>query len=251
MSTLRAAWLGHPSGHPRRPPTAGVPRRCTAAAYVAFASFAGAVALFSRNDIHRLWGLIACCAYASAGAAALVWRSRGKDLALLLSASGALVTPLLLNAATGRMQPEVAVIARSAQLLVHHHSPYLSAALLAALHDPNAFNPYLPVMSLFGVPRALLGPSVMTDPRVWFGAAFLAAFWLALRTAGARNPLRWTVFIAASPVIALELAAGGTDVPILALLCLGFALLWHRPRFAAAGVALGLASAPRQPPGRP
>jgi hypothetical protein len=44
-------------------------------------------------------------------------------------------------------------------------------------------------------------------------------------------------------VIAFELAVGGTDVPILALLCLGFALLWRRPRFALAGIALGLASA--------
>jgi 4-amino-4-deoxy-L-arabinose transferase-like glycosyltransferase len=255
---LRAAPLAHaPSCRARRLPQAIVTRYWTAAAYVAFACFAGSVALFSRNDIHRLWGLIACCAYAAAAAVAAAgaspggpsrpaqpgWRSRGKDAALLLSVSGALVTPLFLNAATGRMQPEVAVIARSAQQLVHGHSPYLSAASLAALHDPNAFNPYLPLMSLFGVPRALFGPSVITDPRLWFGAAFLVVFWLALRAAGARDSLRWTAFIAASPVIAFELAVGGTDIPILALLCLGFALLSRRPRIAAAGVALGLASA--------
>jgi hypothetical protein len=244
MSTLRAAPVAHaPSRRARRLPPVSVPRYWTNAAYVAFACFAGGVALFSRNDIHRLWGLIACCAYAAAAAAGLAWRSRGKDVALLLSVSGALVTPLFLNAATGRMQPEVAVIARSAQLLVHGHSPYLGTASLAALHDPNAFNPYLPLMSLFGVPRALFGPSVITDPRVWFGAAFIVTFWLALRAAGARDSLRWTVFIAASPVIAFELAVGGTDIPILALLCLGFALLWRRPHIAAAGVALGLASA--------
>jgi len=244
MASLRGA---PPGSAPRRwagrlSPTRA-PRYWAAVAFAVCAGFAGGVALFSTNDLHRLWGLTAACAYAAAALAVLVWRSRGFDVALLLSASGALVTPLFMNAATGRKQPEVAVIARSARQLVQHHSPYLSAASLAAVHNPNAYDPYLPVMSLFGIPRALFGPHVITDPRVWFGAAFLVIFWLALRAAGARNAVRWTVLVAASPVIAFELAVGGTDIPILALLCLGFALLWRRPRFAAAGVALGLASA--------
>lgn len=219
------------------------PRYWAAAAFAVCAAFAGGVALFSTNDLHRLWGLIAACAYVAAALSVLAWRSRGIDLALLLSVGGALVGPLFVNAATGRRQPEVAVIARSAKQLVHHHSPYQSAASLAAVHNPNAYNPYLPVMSLFGIPRALFGSHVITDPRVWFGLAFLVVFWLALRAAGARNCVRWTVFIAASPVIAFELAVGGTDIPILALMCLGFALLWRQPRFAFAGIALGLASA--------
>jgi hypothetical protein len=214
-----------------------------AAAYVVCACFAAGVALFSGNDLHRLWGVIAGCGYAAAAVAILAGRSRGIDLALLLSVSGALVAPLFLNAATGRMQPEVAVIERSAGQLVHLRPPYASAASLAAVHDPNAYNPYLPVMSLFGVPRALFGPHLVTDPRVWFAAAFGVIFWLALRAAGAGYCLRWTLLAGASPVIAFELAVGGTDVPILALLCLGFALLWRRPRVAAAGIALGLASA--------
>jgi 4-amino-4-deoxy-L-arabinose transferase-like glycosyltransferase len=244
MASLRGA---PPGSAPRRwagrlSPTRA-PRYWAVAAFVVCAGFAGGVALFSTNDLHRLWGLTAFCAYVAAALVVLAWRSRGIDVALLLSASGALVTPLFMNAASGRKQPEVAVIARSAKQLVTHHSPYLSAASLAAVHNPNAYNPYLPVMSLFGIPRALFGPHVITDPRVWFGAAFLVIFWLALRAAGARNAVRWTVLIAASPVIALELAVGGTDIPILALLCLGFALLWRRPRFAAAGIALGLASA--------
>jgi 4-amino-4-deoxy-L-arabinose transferase-like glycosyltransferase len=244
MASLRGA---PPGSAPRRwaerlSPTRA-PRYWAAAAFVVCAGFAGGVALFSTNDLHRLWGLTAACAYVAAALAVLAWRSRGIDIALLLSASGALVTPLFMNAASGRKQPEVAVIARSAKQLVADHSPYLSAASLAAVHNPNAYNPYLPVMSLFGIPRALFGPHVITDPRVWFGAAFLVIFWLALRAAGAGNAVRWTVLIAASPVIAFELAVGGTDIPILALLCLGFALLWRQPRFWAAGAALGLASA--------
>ena len=220
-----------------------VPRYWAAAAFAVCAAFAGGVALFSTNDLHRLWGLIAACSYVAAAMAVLAWRSRGIDLALLLSVAGALVTPLFLNAADGQKQPEVSVIARSAGQLVHDHSPYQSVASLATTHDPNAYNPYLPVMALFGIPRALFGSHVITDPRVWFGLAFLLIFWLALRAAGARHAIRWTVFIAASPVIAFELAVGGTDVPILALMCLGFALLWRRPRFVLAGIALGLASA--------
>ena len=220
-----------------------VPNYWTAAAFVVCAGFAGGVIIISSNDLHRLWGLIACCTYLAAAMAVLAWRSRGIDLALLLSVCGALITPLFWNAADGQKQPEVGVITRSAGQLVHDHSPYQSVASLATSHDPNAYNPYLPVMALFGVPRALFGSHVITDPRVWFGLAFVVIFWLALKAAGARNCVRWTVFIAASPVIAFELAVGGTDVPILALMCLGFALLWRRPRVILAGIALGLASA--------
>jgi Glycosyltransferase family 87 len=229
----RAGWLWPVS----------VPKYWTAAAFVVCAGFAGSVALFSTNDLHRLWGLIAGCTYIAAATAVLAWRSRGIDLALLLSVCGALITPMFWNAADGQRQPEVAVITRSAGQLVHDHSPYQSVASLASTHDPNAYNPYLPVMALFGVPRALFGSHVITDPRVWFGLAFVVIFWFALKAAGARNCIRWTVFIAASPVIAFELAVGGTDVPILALMCLGFALLWRRPRVVLAGIALGLASA--------
>src|ERR1700728_2935801 len=200
-----------------------VPRHWAASAFAACAVFAGGVAVFSTNDLHRLWGLIATCAYIGAALAVLAWRSRGIDLALLLSVGGALVTAMVWNAATNQKQPEVGVIARSAKQLVNHHSPYQSAASLAAAHNPNAYNPYLPVMSLFGIPRALFGSHVITDPRVWF--------WLALRAAGAKNCVRWTVFVAACPVIAFELAVGGDDIPIVALMCLGFALLWRRPRW--------------------
>jgi hypothetical protein len=205
--------------------------------------YAGAVALFSSNGLHRLWGLIAACAYVGAVAAVLAWRSRGVDLALALSVGGALIAPLFLNAADGRRQPEVAVIAKSAGQLVSHHSPYQSPAALATVHSANAYDPYLPVMILFGIPRAVFGSHVITDPRVWFGLTFMIIFWVALKVAGARNAGRWTVFAAATPIIGFELAVGGDDVPILALMCLGFALLWRRPHFVLAGIALGLASA--------
>ena len=220
-----------------------VPRRWCAAVFAVCAIFATGVALFSTNDLHRHWGAIAACAYLVAAVSTLAWQTWGIDLALLVSVGGALVTPLFWNAATGKRQPEVSVIQRSAGQLVHYHSPYQSAAALAAVHNPNAYNPYLPVMSLFGVPRALFGPAMVTDPRIWFGLAFLIVFGLALAAAGARHVVRWTLFIAATPVIALELAVGGTDVPILALMCLGLALLWRRPKHVLAGLAIGVAAA--------
>src|SRR6202034_2943569 len=111
----------------------------------------------------------------------------------------------------------------------------------------NAYNPYLPVMALFGLPRAFFNLGLLTDPRVWFGVVFIVVFWFALRRGGARDPGRWAVLVAASPVIAFELAVGGTDVPMVAFLCLGFALLWSSPgqpcRPVLAGLALGVAAA--------
>jgi hypothetical protein len=141
-------------------------------------------------------------------------------------------------------QPEVDVIARSAVLLIHHGTPYESAAQLAATTDPNAYNPYLPVMSLFGLPEAIFGRMLWTDPRVWFAAVFIAAFAWALRIGGAAGVWRWTALVAASPIVALELAAGGDDGPMVAFLCLGFAVLAARPRRAViwSGLALGLAA---------
>ena len=245
MLSLRFALAerNRPGRWARRMIPAANPRRWYAAVFAGCAIYATGVALFSSNDLHERWGVIAACSYLAAAAAVLAWRSHGIDLALLVSVGGALVAPLYWNVATGKRQPEVSVIQRSAGQLVHHHSPYQSAAALAAIHDPNAYNPYLPVMSLFGIPRALFGPGMITDPRIWFGLAFLVFFGLALAAAGAKDVVRWTLFVAATPVIAFELAVGGTDVPILALMCLGLALLWRRPRYVLAGLAIGVAAA--------
>jgi len=226
---------------------AAMPRRWLAAVFGVSAIFASLVAIFSTDSVHQLWGAMAACGYGLAVAAVLGWRKRGADLALGLSFVGALVLPLAWMAAKALEQPEVAVVARSAVTLIHQGSPYAGVAALANTHDPNNFNPYLPVMALFGLPRALIGGGALTDPRVWFGVVFLVVFWLALRRGGAQHPARWAILVAASPVIAFELAVGGTDVPMVAFLCLGFALLWAAPgqacRPALAGLALGVASA--------
>ena len=49
-----------------------IPRRWVAAAFAACALYAGAVALFTSNDIHRLWGTTAAAGYLLAAVATLV-----------------------------------------------------------------------------------------------------------------------------------------------------------------------------------
>ena len=244
MLTLRQAPLRCPE--PRQfnwPSPTVVPRVWVTAVFAASAAYALMMAIVTTNHLHRLWGVFAACSYLLAAMAVLAWKSRGLDSALLISLTGALVAPLVLMADARIQQPEVRVINKSASMLVHQGTPYVGPAALAAAHSPNVFDPYLPLMTLFGMPRALLGFSVLTDPRIWFGAGFVIVFAAALAVTGAKDVLRWTVLVTASPVIAFSLTVGGTDVPVLACLCLGFALLWREPHPVLAGLALGVAAA--------
>ena len=222
-----------------------MPRRVLAGVFAGCAIFGMLVAILSGNDLHRFWGTSAACGYGAAAIALLLWRSGGRvaDIAILLAFCGGLVAPLVYLAVTGQEQPEVYVVARSASLLIHHGTPYLADTTLASTTDPNAFDPYLPVMAIFGLPQALIGDHVIADPRIWFGVCFLIVFWLAMRRGGALDPARWTVFVAGSPVIAFQLAVGGTDVPMVAFLSLGFALLWGFRAVWPAGLALGIGAA--------
>jgi hypothetical protein len=215
-------------------------RRWLAGIFALSAIWAILVAVFSNDHVHQIWGEMAAAGYGLAFVVMLVLRhTRALDVALGLAFLGGLIVPLGYLAARGLMQPEVWVVANSGASLIHHDTPYTDAAVLAGTQDPNAYNPYLPVMALFGLPRTFFNLGLLTDPRVWFGVVFLVVFWLALRCAGARDPGRWTVLVAATPVIAFELAVGGTDVPMIAFLCLGFAFLWER-RPVLAGLALGI-----------
>ena len=225
-----------------------LPRVWLIAAFAFCALYAGGVAAFTTNPLHRFWGIAAACAYLAAALLAWLWpRSSswargGVDMALIAIMCGAVMVPLVWLAWHGQSQPEVTVVARSASTLIHHGSPYQSPKELAATSDPNAYNPYLPLMAVFGLPQALAGQGTLADPRVWFGVVFLVVFAVALKIGGAKDYLRWAVLVTASPVIAFELAVGGTDVPMVAFMCLGFAFLWRSRGEIAAGLALGIAS---------
>jgi len=225
-----------------------IPRVWLMTGLLGCALFAAGVSLFSSDSLHRLWGVAAACAYAVAALAVVAWKSRwtyGIDVALGAMICGAILVPLLWMIWHGHGEPEVGVVANSAKTLIRDGTPYRSAQALAGTTDPNAYNPYLPLMAAFGVPQAMAGQGPLTDPRVWFGLVFLTVFACALKVAGARDATRWAVLLTASPVIAFELCVGGTDVPMVAFMCLGFALLWRRGGHSvlAAGLALGVASA--------
>ncbi|MGF1339453.1 glycosyltransferase 87 family protein [Streptomyces flavovirens] len=214
--------------------------------WAACALAALATAALSTLGPHRVWGAVAAAGYAAAawlspsrptdrGPADYGPTDRGPTAsrgrrAAAVAASGAALLPLLILLATGRAQLEVEVVARSASLLLATGSPYVPHP--EALAD---FDPYLPGMAVFGIPEALFGAGPLTDPRVWTGAAFLAA----LAACGRGLPPLWT---AACPLVALPLAVGGVDLPVVALMCLGLTLA-GRGRAGGAGLVLGLAAA--------
>ena len=189
--------------------------------YAAFAVFAGLVALLSGEPAHRLWGTFAAVAYAGAALACL-WRpTRARQAPLAIALTGAVLAPLGWLASTGAAMPEVGVVERSAAMLVHHGELYQSAGTLAASHQVYGYDPYLPVMMVFGLPRALFGPSVATDPRLWDGLVFAVLVAVSLWLAGSRSAVRHATLVVASPLIAFPLTVSGNDLPVIGLICLG------------------------------
>jgi|CZKT01.1.fsa_nt_gi hypothetical protein len=214
--------------------------------YAAFAVYAGAVAVFSGPDEDRSWAVWAFAAYAVAALVAAWWRSHGSGAGLVVSVGGAVMAPVAWLATHAPPTPDVQVVSRSAVLLLRHGTPYLYPAQLGHLAGPLAYNPYLPVMSVFGLPRALGVPGVAGDPRLWLGAVSLTLFAVAFGVAGRPDALRCGLFAVASPVVAFPLALGVTDPPVLALVCLALALLCRAARTTAvwpAAIVLGVACA--------
>jgi glycosyl transferase family 87 len=227
--------------------TAVARREWLAIAAAGSAVFAVVTALISVNQPERLWGLCAAVGYGVAAVVAAVLRYRDPVVAVAVSLTGAVAVPLGWLVSAGMAQPEVGVVSHGAALFLHQGSPYLGPAALAAAHNVNAYDPYLPALIMFGMPRALLGGGLVTDPRVWFGLGFLLAFVTAAAVAGARRPGWCAIVVIASPVVALPLSAGGDDLPVLGLMCLGLAVAARddlgRWRPVAAGLVMGLAAA--------
>ncbi|NSC19797.1 DUF2029 domain-containing protein [Streptomyces albus subsp. chlorinus] len=176
------------------------------------------LALVSDLGPHRVWGAVAATGYAAA--AVLACGARSRPVARLVSVAGAVVVPLVSLVAAGLGQLELTVVERSGQSLLTTGSPYATDP--AAVAD---FNPYLPGMALFGV--------LPGDARWWMGGVFVAA----LAAAGLG---RARLF--ACPLVALPLAVGGIDLPLVGLMCLGIVLA-GRGRSGRAGLVLGAAAA--------
>jgi hypothetical protein len=235
-------------GHPPRPRQAGpglrtalgtglgaglaswLGRRRVWALYAAFALYAGAVAVFSGPGDDRSWGIWAAFGYAAAAALAAVWPGRaGRRAALAASLAGALAAPVVWLATQASPTPDVHVVSGSAVLLLHHGTPYLDPAQLAH-GNVLSYNPYLPVMTIFGLPHALGLPGLAGDTRPWLVLATLLLLAAALRIASPAVRTRGAAlglaaFATASPVLAFPLAQGITDPPMIALTILALALL--------------------------
>jgi hypothetical protein len=107
-----------------------------------------------------------------------------------------------------------------------------------------AYDPYEPLMAVFGLPDAAGLTGWPASPRLWLALAGAAGVYLAFRIPGAppRQALRSAVLALASPVLALPLATGGSDLPVIASLGVALALAERAPRLAAA-LAAGVACA--------
>lgn len=249
---MRAS-LAMPASAPAagRAEAAPPPSRLAAAAwYAVFGAYAGLVAIFSVPYHDRIWGTWATAGYFAAAAAAWLWRSRGRDLALGLSLAGALAGPASFLIATARpsdvITPDVLVVERAARLLLAHGTPYLDPAQTIHQTAPIVYNPYLPFMAIYGMPRVIGLPGALGDTRLWTIAATLALFALALRIAGRRDWLRTGLFALAAPIVAFPLTVGITDSPVLGIFALTLALLSRArrdPRIVTAGLVLGMACA--------
>jgi hypothetical protein len=217
--------------------------------FTLFAGYAAVVAAVTRGP-GSVWGACAAVSYGCAALAA--WRSRGSALPLLIGVCGAVAAPTIWLAARWQPGGEPAVVARAAFLLLHHGSPYLASGQLVSAQS---YNPYLPAMSVFGLPHLTGLPGILGNPASWMAATSLALIAIAMsaslphhsrcRAPGAGTPLRSTALAVASPVLALPIAIGTTDPPVIALTCLALACASRstgsRP---APGVPAGTGSAP-------
>ena len=213
--------------------------------FAAFTLYAGVTILTGHAD--GTWAAWACGGYAVTTVLLLITRSWLIPLAA--AAGGALIAPLFWLITKAAPTGEVVVISQSANYLLKHGTPYLPQPLLTGWES---YNPYLPVMEIFGLPRSAGLGGVIGDPRIWttlvtivtLAAAFTVVSPHRIRDCRqCRNRLAWLTTVAAvSPVIAFPLSVGVTDPPVIALTCLTLALA-YRERLVWAGLVLALACA--------
>jgi hypothetical protein len=125
-------------------------------------------------------------------------------------------------------QPEVWVVERSASLLLANGTPYLDLATLDRPVHPDDYSPYGPVMALFGLPRAVLGDSPITDARLMFVAVSALVMVLVLRVLGwPVVPIAAAQLTVICPLTTLTATVAGDDLPVIALIILATALVYR------------------------
>lgn len=224
--------------------------------YLVSLTFAAATALFSEFYGYRVWGNFATIGYLFAvfhtlrpnhGRLASRWIGVG------LGALFGIVIPMIVLAIkrapdfvwgpwsfSWPAQTEVWVVERSARLLLDHGTPYVDVGGLGRPPIPDDYTPYGPVMTVFGLPRAILGDSPLTDARLWFVIASVLLIMLALRVLGRPTvPIPAAQLVVISPFTALTASVAGDDLPVLALIILATALV-YRAGPIPAGIAVAL-----------
>jgi len=235
------------------------------AVYVGFAAFALATVLASGYRTHSIWGGYATAGYALAAGYTgfLLLRGRGSRwvgvTAIVLVGMLAPLVDLVVRRLDGgdwatspaawAAQPEVWVIERSARLLLQTGTPYVDVYALGRPPVVDDYTPYGPVMSLFGLPRALaveLGLAdvplamVLTDARLWFLATAVGCTLLSLRLLhNPRVPIAAAQLAVVCPATALMWAVAGPDLAIVGLLVLSLVLA-VRGKYLLSGVLLAL-----------
>ncbi|WP_406160549.1 glycosyltransferase 87 family protein [Streptomyces canus] len=234
-------------GHLGQAPPLALPERRLSLArrawtyWLGCAGFALALATTTGLGPHRVWGACAAVGYGTAAVLAARDSRAGNRAGAWAAVLGAVLVPLLVLVVSGAAQSEVGVVERSGALLVHTGSPYLPQPA----HTVD-YNPYLPGMALFGLPRALFGDSPLADARIWFCLTFLVCMFVAARRSDGGpgpTPVGAVSLLAGFPAVALPLTVGGVDLPVLGLMCLSLALAGRGGSGTAAGVAMGAAAA--------
>lgn len=229
-----AAWAGQWSRRPWEP-----------VLLLGFAAFALLYALITHNLAHQLWASDAVIGYV-VGALALLalpvrrWLptpAHGHWLVIGLLVVGTTVIPLARQVVDGVANPEIPILSEAADRWLSVGTPFPTGAELASQGGGvNAYNVYLPLLAAFGLPSALFGRSPVTDPRVYLAVTCFAIFlWL-----GRRASWRAALFVI-SPAVALQLASGGTDIPVLGFVLIGLVLA-GQDRYGGAGAAMGIAA---------
>jgi hypothetical protein len=220
-------------------------RRHLIIAYSLFLAYAAVDAIGSAGE-DRVWAIWAACGYAVA--LLVLWRWGHRTAAVLVSVALAVLAPLLWLSVAYPLEDGMKVIERSASLLLHHGSPYLTADQVTSWLS---YNPYLPVMTLFGLPAAAGVGGLAGNAGVWLALGTVAVLAVSFRIATPASPgdaLLATAVAVASPVIGLNLAVITTDPPVLAFMLLALALSAvpagtkaTAARTVGSGIALGVA----------
>lgn len=190
--------------------------------------------------------------------AALVWIRSARAWMFVGVLIGATLLPLSLEVMwrsegnpSLHVQPEVVVVERAAHRAANHQDPYQVVvrdgrvvASLPGLPKYETFYPYLPLMTVFGLPSSTKAPIKLTDARIFFSLVTLAvtAAALCICRSNRERKVRTLQVLSVLPTAALPLATGGDDMPVVALLLLAIVLAQRR-RPGWSGIVFGVVAA--------